>query len=65
MGARYDPRFVRHGGNRGASLVGRSDSGLFDGHPDQSIRILDIRRRRIGRRVCGYYRRYACALRKE
>ena len=36
MGARYDPRFVRHGGNRGASLVGRSDSGLFDGHPDQS-----------------------------
>ena len=42
MGVRIHTECVRHGGNCGLSLVDGSVNGVFDGHLNQSICVLNI-----------------------
>ena len=69
MGARYGSHFVRHGGDRGASLVDGSKTDFFDEHPGQdpgqSKRVVNIRHHRIWRIVFGCQFGNTCALHIE
>ena len=69
MGARYGSHFVRHAGDRGASLVDGSKTDFFDEHPSQdpgqSKRVVNIRHHRIWRIIFGCQFGYTCALHIE
>lgn len=66
MGIRIGSRYVRHGGNCGSSLAdGSVNGGFFDGHLNQSICVLDIPHRPIGRHLCAFEYHGDCTLRIE